>query len=806
MNRFVRRLASLLVLCFASAGAEESYRLPPQPMIELVDAPATPAVLLSPDRRDLLLLEPAELPTIAELAQPELRLAGLRINPVVNGPSRTVNYTGFVVKAVDGAAERRISGLPAGAHVTHRAWSRRGAHLALAVIRENGIELWIADRATAQARRVTPPILNAVFGEPFAWLDESTLVIRRVPADRGAAPRASQIPAGPVVQETLGRRAAARTFEDLLANTHDEALFDHYATAELALVSLDGSLAALPVRGVITSVMASPDGRHLLVESVHRPYSYLVPASRFPLRIEVFDRAGRHECRVADLPLREGIAEGAVRPGPRSVSWRADQPATLSWVRALERSEAGAKPTRRDIWFTQAAPFDGKPVEQQRFEFRVQGIDWGDDTLALVTESWTATRRIRTWRVTPGRPGAAPELLFDRSTEDRYRDPGRPVLGRNRFGRLVLQRSTDGARLFFSGVGASPEGSRPFLDEFDLANKRPRRIWQSEPPAYEEFVVFADAALTRAITRRESESAPPNFHVRDLRNGDLTPITAFPHPYPQFATVKKELIRYRRADGVALSGTLYLPPGYTPASGPRPALIWAYPREFLSAEAAGQIATSPHRFARISATGPLPLLLAGYVVLADPAMPIVGRDGRPPNDTYLQQLVANAQAAIDELVRRGVADRQRIAVGGHSYGAFMTANLLAHSNLFRAGIARSGAYNRSLTPFGFQHETRSFWQAPTVYAAMSPFNYADKIKAPLLLVHGEADNNSGTFPLQSERFYHALKGHGANARFVLLPHESHAYRARESILHLLWETTTWLDTHVKHARPAAPAR
>jgi dipeptidyl aminopeptidase/acylaminoacyl peptidase len=558
------------------------------------------------------------------------------------------------------------------------------------------------------------------------------------------------------------------------------------------------------VRGLIAAVSPSPDGRHLLVETIHRPYSYLVPYSRFPQAIDVVDRAGRREYRVADLPLSEGTASGAVRPGPRSVTWRADQPATLSWVRSLasDREDAAAKNARRDGWFTFAAPFTGRPIEQQKFEYRVSGIQWGDDSLALVTESWTRTRRVRTWRVAPGRPGSAPELLFDRSSEDRYRDPGRPLTARNAAGRLVLLRSDDGTKLYLTGMGASPEGGRPFLDEFDLATKQARRLWRSEPPYYEEFVAFLDAARTRALTVRESVNTPPNHFVRDLGSGGLQPLTQFANPFPQFAGVKKELVRYTRADGVALSGTLYLPPRTGADKKPFPALVWAYPRDYLSADAAEQVTSSPHRFMRVSASGALPFVLAGYAVLDNPSMPIVARGEQKPNDTYIVQLVASAQAAVDELVRRG-ADRDRIGVAGHSYGAFMTANLLAHSRLFRAGIARSGAYNRTLTPFGFQAEQRTLWQAAPVYQAMSPFNYADKVKDPLLLIHGTADNNSGTFPIQSERFFAALKGHGAITRLVMLPHESHGYRARESVLHVLWETQRWLDTHVKNAPPRA---
>lgn len=806
-------LCSLVLLPALSAQTEARYRTPSPALAALVDAPLTPAVGLSYDRQTLLLLERSEAPSIAELAQPELRLAGLRFNPAQNAASRALTYTGALLKSVNGSPERRITGLPSGARLAHYAWARSSRHIALSVVRENGLELWVVDVASAKARRLTQPILNAVLAEPFVWLDDTNLLILRVPSGRGPEPLAPRVPSGPVLQENLGKKIPARTYEDLLADSHDEAVFEHYATSELVVVPLNGKLAPLGPKGLITSFAPSPDSRHLLVESLHRPFSYLVPASRFPRTIEVVDRSGKTEYRVADLALHEGEAVGGVRPGPRQVAWRADLPAALSWVQSIDRiggsDPVEAKKTaafrERDVLRTLAAPFTTKPIELGRFQYRITSVTWGDNTLALVTESWAATRTVRTWRIAPGEPGGKPEQLFERSSQDRYGDPGRPVLSRNAQGRLVLQRSADGSKIYLNGLGASPDGDRPFIDELDLATQKTSRLWRSEPPYYEEFIAFIDFAQKRALTRRESIVEPENYVVRTLAADAPAPLalTKFPNPYPQLAGLKKELIRYKREDGVALSGTLYLPPGYTPEQGPLPTLLWAYPREFLSADNAEQITASatPEKFVRISVQGPLPFLLAGYAVLNDPTMPIIGQKGKQPNDTYVEQLTANAQAAIDELVRRGVTDPQRVAVAGHSYGAFMTANLLAHTRLFRAGIARSGAYNRTLTPYGFQSETRTFWQAPQVYGEMSPFNYADKIKDPLLLIHGAADNNSGTFPIQSERFYNALKGQGATTRFVLLPHESHGYRARESLLHMLWEMETWLDLHVKAAPP-----
>ena len=503
------------------------------------------------------------------------------------------------------------------------------------------------------------------------------------------------------------------------------------------------------------------------------------------------------------MPLAEEIpiVFDSVAPGPRSFGWRDDASATLYWTEAQDGGDPRVMTDVRDIVHMLPAPFLGDPMALVSLGFRYQGVLWGDDNLALVSERWRKTRRSRTWVVEPGIQNEDPQLLFDRSSEDRYSDPGRPLTRSTALGRSVLLTADDGKTLFYTGEGASPEGDRPFLDKRTLLagdESQVVRLWRSEVPYYEAPVDFIDPERRFLLTRRESKTAPANYYVRHLESGILRQLTHFPHPTPQLANVQKELVRYQRRDGVQLTATLYLPPDYTPDEGPLPMLMWAYPREFKSANAAGQVRTSPYRFVRVSPTGALPWLTQGYAVFDGPAMPIIGEGDEEPNDTYIEQLVASAKSAVDEVVRRGLADPKRIAIAGHSYGAFMTANLLAHSDLFAAGIARSGAYNRSLTPFGFQAEPRTFWEAPEIYFAMSPFMHAADINEPMLMIHGEADNNSGTFPLQSKRMYSALKGAGATVRLVMLPHESHGYRARESTMHMLWEMTEWLDRYVKN--------
>jgi dipeptidyl aminopeptidase/acylaminoacyl peptidase len=603
-----------------------------------------------------------------------------------------------------------------------------------------------------------------------------------------------------VIQQSHGRAAPARTYQDLLGNPHDEALFEHYVTSQVALVGLDGSVRPVGAPGVHVSARPAPNGQHILVATVHRPYSYLVPISRFPNRIEVWDATGTVVRTIADLPLQEEVSTAfdAVPTGPRDVSWRADAPATLVWAEALDQGDPSRPARKRDRLLMLEAPFAGEPRPFAELEFRLGSLSWtGRSDVALVTEDWWKTRRARTWVVNPAAPGASPRLLLDYSTEDRYNDPGRFITDANTAGEPVLLLSADRRSAYLEGTGGSPDGDRPFLDRIDLASGKTQRIWRSAAPYYEEVVTVVDPAARWIVTRRESLTEPPNYFLRDLSANRAAQLTRFTDPAPEFAGITRRLLTYKRGDGVDLSATLYLPAGYDSTQGPLPFLFWAYPREFKSAQAASQVTGSAYRFTRPTGSSHLLALTQGYGVLDGPTMPIVGEGDKEPNDTYIQQLVASAQAAVDKVVDMGVADRARIGIGGHSYGAFMTANLLAHSDLFRAGIARSGAYNRTLTPFGFQAEERTFWRARDVYMEMSPFTHADRINEPVLLIHGMADNNSGTFPIQSERLYAAIKGHGGSVRLVMLPAESHGYAARQSVGHVLWEMISWLDQYVK---------
>lgn len=793
-------------LMFALPQAHAQYKLPPAELQAIVDAPRAPSLHLSPKRDVAAMVQTPALPPIAEVAQPELKLAGVRINPRTYAASRFSFGTGLSLLDVNSGKEAKVTGLPANLRLADLAFSPDQRYLAfthVALGKQSGVELWLVDMQARSAKRLLAQPLNAVAGRGFNWLPDSKglLVNLRAP---GKAPEATGIPSGPATQDSQVSRGnrSIRTYQDLLKNEEDAALFDHYAVSQLATVSVAGKVQLAGKPEAYLRAAVAPGGKHVLTTVIQRPYSYIVPAGMFPQKIDVRDMEGKVVHTVVSRPLIEGLPAGsdATVPGIRDVSWRADAPATLVWAEAQDGGDPNVKAEIRDIVYTQAAPFKEGAAVLAKLGSRYDGIRWGRGDFAILSEEWYKTRAAKQWRIQPDKAGAAPELLFAYSSEDRYNLPGTAVTLPDAAGQPRLLFGP-GDTLLLAGAGASPEGDRPYIDRFNPADKSKTRLFQSAAPYYEAVVAVLDNEGKRLLTSRESPTERANYYVRSVADSKLTALTSFPHPTPQLKDVQKELIRYKRADGVDLTATLLLPPKYdAKRDGPLPMLMWAYPQEFKSATAASQTVGSPYRFTGISMNGPAPFLAMGYAVLDNPTMPIVGAGEAEPNDSYLPQLVASAEAAVEEVVKRGVADRNRIAVGGHSYGAFMTGNLLAHTRLFKAGIARSGAYNRTLTPFGFQSEERQFWKAPEVYQAMSPFNNAHKIKDAILFIHGEQDNNSGTFPMQSERMFQAVKGLGGTARLVMLPNESHGYRARESIMHMLYETNAWLDKYVKNAR------
>jgi len=785
----------LLALSTLVCASDFPYQQPPKDIRDVLNAPPTPALSVSPQRDYAIFLQAVRYPPIAQVAQPFLRLAGLRVDAGTNGLHMANYYVSFAIKRLPGGEDIAIT-LPPGGKFGAPVWSPDGKQFAFTNTIVKGIELWIGSPSTGQTRRILGLGVNGVqvsfAAGAIQWLgDNRTLIVSTVPGARGPVPTEPILPTGPHVQESLGKAGPAPTFEDLLATPHDEDLFDYYATSQLVyLDAASGKSTPLGKPGIYTMVRSSPDQKHLLIGWLHKPYSYQLRAPEFPQEIEVWDRAAKMEYKVGSLPLAERIPLAGVRTGPRSYQWLQDKPATLLWAEALDGGDPKAKVPFRDKIVMIAAPFSAQPNEIFKTEQRFRGIQLLANGKALVVDYERVKRMERTFEISLDKPGTEARLIFNLNERDAYHDPGNAVFKTTPDGRRVVIQSGDG--ILLQGEGSSPTGDHPFLDRFNLTTGKAQRLFQSDASAYEPIAALLDDSGTRLITRRESPAEPPNYYIHS--GSEAKTLTSFANPAPQTAGVKKQLVTYKRADGVPLSFTLYLPANYKPGTK-LPALVWAYPYEFSDADTAGQV--TGHGAQAFSQLNYHQLfVLNGFALIDDAAMPIIG-DAETVNNTYVDQLVMDAQAAVDKAVDMGVVDRDRVGIFGHSYGAFMTANLLAHSKLFRAAVAESGAYNRTLTPFGFQTEERTFWEAPDVYTKMSPFWFADKIKTPILLIHGEADDNTGTYPVQSERMYAAIRGNGGTVRLVMLPAEAHGYRGKESLEHVLWEELNWFNKYLQ---------
>ena len=792
---FITALMLIFILYF-SLFAQEPYKLPPKEVIDIVTAPPTPRVSINPTGEFMVLAEYEAIPSIAYMAQPLLRIAGMRITPKNNSRQQTTFYTSLTIKNLkDGSTIR--TALPEGTKYGFPRWSFDGKWLAFTRYLETGVELWAAEAKSGKAKSLTPHEINAVLSSGFRWMpDNRHLLVNMVLENRGNPPKPPAVPIGPTVQETSGKSSKVRTYQDLLTNPYDEDLFDYYATSQIVEIDvISGNISKIGSPGIYSNISHSPNGNFILVNKIKRPYSYSVPYSRFTHTVEIWDRNGKMVHLLAEMPLADEVPLRGVSTGPRSFGWRSMEPATLVWAEALDEGDPEKEVPHRDKIMTLSAPFKDEPKEITRIQHRYSGISWMQTKgVAFITESDWKRRWRTTYLINVDNPNIAPKKVFDLSSQDRYNNPGSPISKVTEAGERLLILDNDW--IYLSGRGASPEGDRPFLDRMNIETMEKQRLFHSGKTSYETFVDFVGDSKSQIIISNESKSEPPNYYLVNLRTNERRALTDFKDPAPQLTGIKKQLIKYRRDDGVELSGTLYLPPDYK--EGERlPLVIWAYPREYSDPKIAGQVSGSPYRFTFFRGTSQLFFVTQGYALLDGAQMPVVG-DPETMNETFIDQIVSSAKAAIDKLNSMGIIDPKRVGVGGHSYGAFMTANLLAHCDVFAAGIARSGAYNRTLTPFGFQSERRTLWEAPDLYFKISPFMHADKINEPILLIHGEADNNSGTFPIQSKRLYHAVKGHGATARLVMLPYESHGYSARESVLHVLVEMFEWLDKYVKN--------
>lgn len=802
MNKSIFYVFIFFLALPLTAQVNLDYQKPPKEILDLVDVPRAPYVLSTSDGETMVLLYRDSYKSIADLSEEELRLGGLRINPKTNIGSRTTFYNNIKIMDVDSKEIKDVTGFPDVPKLSNFNWAPDESKIAFTQTVNNGTEVWVLDLDKASAKKLTEASINANMGNPLNWFKDGTsLLVNFLPLSRKELINTAEaVPTGPTISVSDGSKAQNRTYQDLLQNPNDEFNFEQLATSTIYKVDLNGNKSDWLDAAMYSDISFSPDGNYIMVSKIEKPFSYLVPYYRFPEVTSIYNTDGTLVKTVNEVPLIEELPKGfmASQTGKRSMRWRSDKPATLVWVEALDKGDPEVEVAYRDQVFEQAAPFTATPKKLIKTINRFAGIQWGDDKTAIVYDRWWNTRNTKTYLFDPSSKKNEGKVIFDRNYQDTYSDPGSFVTTENKFHRSVLD--IENGSVFLMGDGFSDKGQFPFIDKMNLKTQKTERIYESEYTDKLETLVRAiDMKDGEVLVRIESATEYPNYYIRDLDDKSLAQITDFENPFKSIQNVHKEVIKYKRDDGLELSGTLYLPPGYDMDEKEKlPMILWAYPREYKDKSSAAQTTSNPNEFTYPYYGSMIYWVTRGYVVLDDASFPIVGEGDTEPNDSFRKQLVANGKAAIDAVDELGYIDRDRVAVGGHSYGAFMTANLLSHSNLFAAGIARSGAYNRTLTPFGFQSEERSYWEAPDVYNTMSPFMHADKMKTPLLLIHGVADNNSGTYPLQSERYFNALKGLGATARLVMLPKESHGYSAKESILHMLWEQDQWLEKYVKN--------
>ena len=705
--------AALALLSVAAARAHAADTALPEDVVTLLSADPLPEQIVDPTGRYALLVHKHRLLSERALAEPTVEVAGVRINPRTNARHAAIPYFGLTLVELWTGRSQRLE-LPPSLAIGFPQWAPDGSRFAFTVTVDRGVELWTGSpEPPFPLRRVLGPVLNGAQGSPCSFMPDGESLLCQLVARKHEPPKAPS--------------AALRLLTQTVATTppgqSDDVAAEYFLRGQVALVDASGAARPRMIGGpaVLDSVDPSPSGEYLLVKRRVPPYSGPSALDTGGRTLEVWDTEGR-------LMHSLGPDNAA---GPRALHWQPSAPATLVWV---ERRGS------IDRLVTQAAPFRIAPQTLFDSERQFSGLKWLQDSeLALFDEYDAEERFTRVWLLDASRFPRPPQLVGSRGgREGPLPGFGRPSLTTDRTGKQVVR--FHGGDIYVVGRRADPAGSRAYLDRIRLDSLTAEQLWQSEAAGREEILDVFTADASAVLTQIEDVTEPPNYVVRNLRAGTTRAITDHRHPVPAMTEVARIPLRYRRRDGVEMSSLLYLPKR---AAGepPLPMVVWAYPREYRE----GSVPTPAHNrhFADVDRALQLYLLLRGYAVLDDVSMPIIG-NGNNANDTFVPQVIANAEAAIEAAAATGAVDPARVAVAGHSYGAFMVANLLAHTQLFRAGVGLSGAYNRTLTPFGFQTERRTLWEAPDAYLAMSPILYTHRIAAPMLLVHGLLDDNAGT--------------------------------------------------------------
>jgi dipeptidyl aminopeptidase/acylaminoacyl peptidase len=709
-------------------------------------------------------------------------------------------------KVADGTQVR--AKLPADVQLGTVRWSNKGDRVACVVFAKGGADLWIVEAATGNARRLEGvkmyPIANVL-----DWSnDDASLFTALVVNDAGKLPEVSEVPDGPAVRKSAGRATPQRTSRDVLRTTDDQARFQFIVTCQLAWVPVDGSaVKKLGEPVALDRCEMSPDERYVRVNRFVLPAPLGFPSYLFPYKVELWPTAGGAPIAIGDVPLNDRSAVASVSPlGPHDYTFAPDGQSLwfASWedkpganAQAAVR-DTSLPPPGVDKIFKLSAPFTGTAMEVARSEFPIQGtVFTADGAKLLVAEAYEPRRVERESWLDAKQPSKLNALVY-RSTEGVYDDPGRLAMKSDRHADVAWV-TADGKSFYRMGDGFEADGQRPFLDRCAFAGGKSTRLFQSDLKRLEAPVTVLTPDAKRFITLAQTATEPPNWFARKAGDKKATQVSAFKNPLEALSRATRQQFTFKRDDGVVLNAEVVLPADWKPGSPPLPTLFWIYPNDYRSAAAASQNRTSPNRFPSQSPLNPEVLVTQGYAVVK-PDLAIVGT-----NDQYVAELQRSAKAAVDECVKRGFTDRDRIAVAGHSYGAFSTVNCLAHTKLFRAGWASDGAYNRTLTPFTFQAETRNLWEAKDTYLGMSPFLYANQIDAPLLLMHNQDDTNVGTNPIQSQRLFEALNGLGKTAQLVEYPYEDHGPAAKETVLDYWARALDWIDRYVKNAPAAAAA-